>query len=165
MVYWVIERKKRKPSSKLIQHKMVTSGLSTGKAAKYCLVTADTVKNWIQAGLLPAQRTAGGQYRVRIDDLRQFMIERDMSVEELDQDVRETPLEYCWEYYRKRERRHVRARSSCDTCVVKRTWALICYELRKDVDHRRVHCRADCSDCGYYQRYAQVMKSKTEGHE
>ena len=144
---------------------MATSGLSTGKAAKYCLVTADTVKNWIQAGLLVAQRTAGGQYRVRIDDLRQFMIEREMSVEELDRDVQETPLEYCWEYYRKRERRHVRARSSCDTCVVKRTLALICYELRKDVDHRRVHCRADCSECGYYQRYAQVMKSKTGGHE
>ena len=135
-------------------------GLSTGKAAKYCLVTADTVKNWIRAGLLPAQRTVGGQYRVRIDDLRLFMLERDMSVRELDEDLGETPLEFCWEYYRRRVRRHAGEPDACDDCVVKRTLALVCYELRKHVDHRRVYCKTECPECGYYKKHAQGMASR-----
>ena len=127
--------------------------LSTGKVADYCYVTSDTVQNWIRSGILPAQRTAGGQYRVLIDDLRQFMTERDMSVAGLDKDLRQTRPEYCWEYYRKRVRRHADAEDACDDCVVRRTLALKCYELRKHVDHRGVHCKADCTDCGYHRKY------------
>ena len=131
-------------------------GLSTGKAAKYCLVTGDTVKNWIQADLLRAQRTAGGQYRIRADDLRRFMVERGMCVEELDRDLSEAPTEYCWEYYRRRMRRHVDKRKSCDKCLVKRAMALKCFELRKHVDQGHVCCKSDCSECGYFGKHAQA---------
>ena len=123
--------------------------------ADYCYVTSDAVQNWIRSGILAAQRTAGGQYRVRIDDLRQFMIEREMSVEELDQELREDRPEYCWQYHRKRVRRHAGAANSCDRCVAKSSMALKCYELREHVDHRRVYCKSDCSDCGYYKKYGE----------
>ena len=53
--------------------------VSTGQAARYCFVTSDTIVNWIKAGHLAAQRTAGGQYRILIADLRSFMQSRGMS--------------------------------------------------------------------------------------
>ena len=118
-------------------------------------MTGDTVQNWIRSGILPAQRTAGGQYRVRTEDVRQFMTERDMSVEDLDRDLREERPEYCWQYHCKRVRRHTGKRDVCDNCVVKRTLTLRCYDLREHVDHGRVHCGTDCSECGYYRKYAQ----------
>ena len=136
----------------------MSQALSTGKIAKYCFVTGDTVQNWIRSGILPAQRTAGGQYRVRVEDLREFMVERDMSVQELDSDCQRAPerLVYCWEYYQKSARRHVGAKRSCDKCVVKRTLSLKCYELRKHVDHGCLRCRGDCATCAYYRKYAQA---------
>lgn len=137
--------------------------LSTGKVADYCYVTGDTVQNWIRSGLLPAQRTAGGQYRVRIDHLRTFMLERDMSVDELDCDARETHPGYCWEYYRKRVRRHTSSQDSCVGCIVKRTIALRCYELRKHVAHLGVHCGAGCSECGYYKKYHETESAGLNG--
>lgn len=129
--------------------------LSTGKVAQYCYVTGDTVQNWIRSGILPAQRTAGGQYRVRIEDLRQFMTEREMSVEELERDTGEGEQEYCWKYFRQHRRHQAKTRKSCDDCVVKRTLTLKCYELRKHVNHRCINCRAECTKCAYFQQHAQ----------
>jgi len=84
------------------------------------------------------------------------MTERGMSVQELDQYLEEEARPYCWEYHRKRLRRHAGKADSCESCVVKQTIALRCFDLRKHVDHRRVYCQPDCSDCGYYQRYARA---------
>ena len=130
--------------------------LSTGKAAKYCFVTGDTVQNWIRSGIVSAQRTAGGQYRVRLEDLRHFMLDQGMSVQDLDRDFREEQPEYCWQYYRRRAKRHANCKNACESCVAKQAMALKCYELRKHVDHRCVHCRGDCSNCGYYRKYAEA---------
>jgi excisionase family DNA binding protein len=53
-----------------------TIGLTTGQAARYCLVSPDTIVKWIKAENLPAQRTIGGQFRIFVNDLRQFMAQR-----------------------------------------------------------------------------------------
>lgn len=82
------------------------------------------------------------------------MIERGMSVEDLDHDLQETKPQYCWEYHGKRMRRHTGGQDTCLDCVVRQSMALRCYELRKHVDHRRVYCETECSGCGYYRKYA-----------
>ena len=66
--------------------------VSTGEAARYCFVTSDTIVNWIKAGLIRAQRTAGGQYRILLRDLRDFMEERGMNTSLLPQS--EANLDY-----------------------------------------------------------------------
>ena len=47
--------------------------LSTGDVARVCGVTRDGVGHWIRAGKLPAFRTPGGHFRVRDEDLRDFL--------------------------------------------------------------------------------------------
>ena len=59
---------------------------STGQAARYCFVTSDTILNWIHKGSLQAQRTAGGQYRIRREDLLRFMRVHGMSTELLERE-------------------------------------------------------------------------------
>ena len=71
--------------------------LTTGQAAKCCFVTSDTMVNWIKADLLRAQRTAGGQYRILLSDLRAFMCSRGMSTELLDDAPGDRPM--CWEFH------------------------------------------------------------------
>jgi DNA-binding transcriptional MerR regulator len=51
--------------------------LSTGAAAAELGVTPTTLLDWLAKGIVtPAQRTAGGHYRWRIDDLRRQLAER-----------------------------------------------------------------------------------------
>ena len=59
---------------------------TTGQAARFCYVTSDTILNWIHAGSLMAQRTAGGQYRIRREDLIAFMREHGMRTDVLEAD-------------------------------------------------------------------------------
>jgi excisionase family DNA binding protein len=47
--------------------------LSTGAVARACGVTPDGVLHWIHAGKLPAFRTPGGHFRVRREDLTEFL--------------------------------------------------------------------------------------------
>src|SRR3990172_4938117 len=65
--------------------------LTTGEAARHCLVTPDTIANWIASGHLPAQRTRGGQYRIRVEDLRAFMAAHGMRTDLLDEDLGLSP--------------------------------------------------------------------------
>lgn len=101
--------------------------LSTGQAAKYCLVTSDTIINWIKRSRLPARRTVGGQYRILVQDLRTFMIERGMETDLLDAayDLRR----YCWEYGESACALPMLG-TSCDDCLARRVLALNCFELR-----------------------------------
>lgn len=58
---------------------------STGQAARCCFVTSDTILNWIHAGSLEAQRTAGGQYRIRREELLRFMRAHGMNTDLLEE--------------------------------------------------------------------------------
>lgn len=44
--------------------------LSVGVVARELQVSHGTIRNWIKAGKLPAERTLGGWWRVRAGDVR-----------------------------------------------------------------------------------------------
>ena len=121
---------------------------SSGQAARYCYVTADTIANWIRSGALKAQRTAGGQYRIRAEDLRTFMTAHGMSTELIDaeNDLRPT----CWQFHGDGD-----PPAACRRCIVYRSNALNCFALRgayPDAPHRIRRC----DDCDYYRRYSRA---------
>jgi excisionase family DNA binding protein len=119
---------------------------STGQAARYCYVTADTILNWINNGSLRAHRTAGGQYRILAMELLSFMREHDMSTSLIDSEMDVRP--YCWEFHCSG-----RTEPGCLECVVYRSGAINCFELR-DVLPPEKRLIPRCSECDYHQRYA-----------
>jgi excisionase family DNA binding protein len=120
--------------------------LTTGQAAEYCFVTADSIANWIRSDLLPAQRTAGGQYRILAEDLRAFMRERGMSTAALDEDT--DARAPCWEF----RVRESSGGTGCDECVVRHLKVLDCFKLMGMQSGGRWPAR-DCADCAYFRRY------------
>lgn len=122
------------------------SALSTGQAARYCYVTSYTIVNWIRSGKLKAQKTAGGQYRIRLGDLREFMRETEMPTDLLDEEEEVRP--YCWEFHCE-PGEHL---SGCQDCLVYRSGAERCYELRGEVPLAECLFQ-DCASCEYYQTW------------
>jgi len=47
--------------------------LTTFQAADYCRVSPFTIRNWIEAGVLPAYKTPGGHRRILKHDLDEFL--------------------------------------------------------------------------------------------
>lgn len=140
--------------------RMVTGkamGLTTGQAARYCLVSPDTIVKWIKAENLPAQRTIGGQFRIFIDDLRRFMVHNDMSTALLDGELNCRP--YCWECHPGGHKEAGTPDAPCSECLVYRTKALNCYELRA-VSPGETWRRTDCRNCPYYRK--QVKQRSNE---
>jgi len=122
--------------------------VSTGTAARCCFVTPDTIVNWIKAGKLPAQRTAGGQYRILVSDLREFMEEQGMSTNWLESGNQSQPL--CHDF---RVRGVLDPEAAvCASCVVRHLGAFNCFKLmgmRPGEGHRY----QECENCQYYQRW------------
>ncbi len=56
--------------------------LSTGEVARLCSATTASVNNWIKSNKIRAYNTPGGQYRILIEDLIQFIIENNMPIPE-----------------------------------------------------------------------------------
>ena len=136
--------------------------LTTGQAASYCFVTPDTILNWINDGILPAQQTAGGRYRIRIESLREFMQERGMSIEALDENMEGRPS--CWDYHRSSQTHHrSEYGTTCKTCIIFKSQARNCWVLRGFLP--MIHCRStECGLCDYYTRWvAGKEKNATNG--
>lgn len=58
---------------------------STSEVAKYCHVTADTIRKWAEAGKIRVFKTPGGHRRIRRDELLRFLRENAIPVhQELD---------------------------------------------------------------------------------
>jgi len=55
--------------------------LTTGQVAAYCQVSTVTVWKWIKSGKLKAYTLPGGHYRVRLDDLRSFLLAHGMPLD------------------------------------------------------------------------------------
>jgi excisionase family DNA binding protein len=123
--------------------------LSTGQAARFCLVTADTIVNWIKYQHLPARRTAGGQFRILIRDLRSYMAERGMQTDLLDAEF-ET-RRYCWEYGSCAEAGPLMG-VDCEDCLVYRSRTLNCFELRSALTSQPEQLEA-CARCEYLQNW------------
>jgi excisionase family DNA binding protein len=58
---------------------------STSEVAKYCHVTADTIRKWAEAGRIQVFKTPGGHRRIRREDLVRFLRENSIPIhQELD---------------------------------------------------------------------------------
>jgi excisionase family DNA binding protein len=125
--------------------------LSTGAVARYCLVSAGTVVNWIAAGQLDAQRTAGRQYRIRIVDLLIFMRRHGMRTDALDAELGRA--EPCWEFWSRHRSPAARAQDNppCTECPVRRAGAAMCSELRPLLPGGTWRARS-CESCAYRPR-------------
>lgn len=123
--------------------------LTTGQAARYCFVTSDTIANWIKSGLLRAQRTAGGQYRILLGELREFMLSRGMSTHLLDDQVGHRPP--CWVF---RAGDAGAETSACRDCIVQFLGVRNCYRLMAMRPGEERPCR-DCAACPYFQRWGE----------
>jgi excisionase family DNA binding protein len=126
--------------------------LSTGQAAKYCLVSADTIANWIGDGRLAAQRTAGGQYRIRVGDLRCFMRSHGMRTDLLDVDSEHRPT--CWEFFCATGQGPVPDGVSgmCAECPVYRSRAEVCHEVRPLLPGGTLKATS-CAECRYLSTF------------
>jgi len=51
---------------------------STSEVAKYCHVTADTIRKWAEAGRIQVFKTPGGHRRIRREDLIRFLRENNI---------------------------------------------------------------------------------------
>ena len=135
--------------------------LTTGQAAKHCLVSSDTIAKWIAAGRLPAQRTMGGQYRIRLADLRGFMRSHGMRTDLLDEATGHRPT--CWEFWavwicgRGDPMRATGDGTSglvdgvcatCANCPVYCGRAEVCHELRPLLPGGTQRAQS-CADCQY----------------
>ncbi|MCI4398477.1 MAG: excisionase family DNA-binding protein [Acidobacteria bacterium] len=142
----------RKPMRKDAQ------ALSTGQAARFCYVTAETILNWIHAGSLSAQRTAGGQFRILLGDLRRFMTEKGMDTRllEAEKDIRP----YCWEFHcQVSDRYGSPSLEVCEECLVHRSGTLNCWQLHGllPITKRRFD---SCEQCDYFIRYGRLNESE-----
>jgi len=55
---------------------------STSEVAKYCHVTADTIRKWAEAGRIRVFKTPGGHRRIRREDLLRFLRDNSIPVHE-----------------------------------------------------------------------------------
>ena len=53
---------------------------STSEVAKYCHVTADTIRKWAEAGRIRVFKTPGGHRRIRHQDLIDFLRENEIPI-------------------------------------------------------------------------------------
>jgi excisionase family DNA binding protein len=127
------------------------TGLTTGQVARFCLVTPDTIVNWIKAGRLLARRTAGGQFRVLVDDLRAFLLANGMETDLLD--ARHGKCVHCWDGPDARRAGPIDG-DDCATCLVFRTRAIRCFELRCALISRSEDIAA-CEGCRFIGGYEQ----------
>ena len=130
--------------------------LTTGQAARCCFVTSDTMVNWIKAGLLRAQRTAGGQYRILLSDLRAFMCSRGMSTELLDDAPGDRLM--CWEFHSGTGAGEL-DRSVCDSCLVNSLGVLNCFKLM-GLRPGKGHLHERCEACDYFRRWGDAREEK-----
>ncbi|GMU92356.1 MAG: hypothetical protein AMXMBFR4_14140 [Candidatus Hydrogenedentota bacterium] len=56
----------------------IKQSFSTSEVAKYCHVTADTIRKWAEAGRITVFKTPGGHRRIRREDLIQFLKENNI---------------------------------------------------------------------------------------
>ncbi len=125
---------------------------TTGKAAKACGVTPDTVLKWIKRGKVKALRTAGGHYRINSDSLDPFIIKEKKSDAPVDLTglQKKSDISYCWEYHS----RNGIIKAGCRDCMVFRAKAEKCYMmagLGQDAGHLGICCQESCTTCEFFR--------------
>ena len=123
--------------------------LTTVQAATRCSVTPDTVLKWIQAGRLPARRTAGGHHRIDEKDLEKLLEDTPPSGRGSRSSVQRRPFRYCWEY-----NGNGKLLDGCSECAVYQMRAQRCYEVAKlapEAGPPKTFCFESCTDCDFYR--------------
>ena len=129
---------------------MKTEYLSTGKAAALFSVTASAVLKWIKSGKIPANRTAGGHYRISKNVVLSMAGANSVHEEDERNGSTEEPFQYCWEFKAKSGE----VEEGCRDCVVYKARVGRCYEmsgLPSEAGHARLFCSESCKDCDYYK--------------
>jgi excisionase family DNA binding protein len=122
--------------------------LTTGQAAKFLMVTRDTVLKWIKQGKLPAVRTAGGHFRVSSDSLK-IPASATPETEQIPATRSDQP-EYCWEYFASGKK----IKDECRSCLVYKMRGTKCYEageFLKELGFGATCCPTSCTECPYYK--------------
>jgi excisionase family DNA binding protein len=128
---------------------MDESTISTGKAAKICGVTSDTVLKWIKRGHIEAQRTPGGHYRIKTASLAPFRTDP-TALSNTDNTIKKTA--FCWEYHSD----DGSVKSGCRSCMVFQAKAQHCYMLAGIGANEGMHCAENCDTCPYFQYIDQL---------
>ena len=133
--------------------------LTTGEASRHCLVTPDTIANWIASGHLPAQRTRGGQYRIWVEDLRSFMSAHGMRTDLLDRDMGLSPT--CWEFWGSLDQTQQcpHSATNCSECPVYRSHADVCHEVRPLLPGGTLRAPS-CVDCIFFATVRGVERNE-----
>lgn len=77
-----MEIKKTSQNSKVKETVETKQSFSTSEVAKYCHVTADTIRKWAEAGRIHVFKTPGGHRRIRREDLIRFLRENSIPIHE-----------------------------------------------------------------------------------
>ncbi len=119
--------------------------LTTSQAAKLCAVKPDTVRKWIRRGRIKTVRTAGGHYRIHIEELEPYLAGAGADTCVSNRQLR------CWEYLAVQGV----VRSACQRCEVYESRTSWCFAMQHpgDTGHGMGGlCPRSCQDCLYYRR-------------
>ena len=134
---------------------LMNSGmLSTGRAARLCSVTADTVLKWIKKDQIQAVKTPGGHYRIDRKELVPYMGGASSEVELLVVES-QTAITYCWQYHAGTGE----IDDACRQCMVFRSKAVKCYlmsDLGRQGGHANTYCQKGCHECDYYKLVKEI---------
>lgn len=129
--------------------------ISTGKAAKLCGVTPDTILKWIKKGRFDVRKTAGGHFRINEDSIKPYLTAL-RKESQTDQDTGFSGnITYCWEYLAQEGD----ITASCRTCTVFKSKAERCYLLAgygKTIGFKGEYCTTSCMECEYF-KYVQKI--------
>jgi len=127
----------------------MASYISTGKAAKLCGVTPDTVLKWIKKGKIEVKRTAGGHFRVSKDSLTPYIVTHKNPV--LENTVAEPgSITYCRTVFAGGGYKP----SGCRSCAVFESLAERCStsaSIGTGIPSGSIVCTSVCSDCEYFE--------------
>jgi len=139
---------------------MTGKTISTGNAAQLCNVTRDTILKWIKKGLINANRTPGGHYRVTEESIKEYLTDgislSDNNKTAVSGETLETtpklPTNWtpCWEYMSEDDT----IRDSCQQCIVYRSKAHRCFEmsdLGQPNGFQGTYCETTCNECSFFK--------------
>jgi len=125
--------------------------LTTGQAASQCSVKPDTVLKWIKRGRLRAERTPGGHYRIRSEDLEPLTLRPEDKFEAPAPNRLPAPSLRCWE--------HLACggdpSEECRECIVFRSRAAWCFqmvEVARETGRALIQCQESCDACTCFRR-------------
>lgn len=147
---------------------MKNTTVTTGEAAKLCSVKRDTMLKWLKSNKIPSLKTAGGHFRIQLDDLRPFITQKDLPITKNEYPSQTSDALYriwgsvipCWEY----NSPDGSVMDGCKECIVMQAGIMKCYFIANkkkvtELGHSALFCKNTCEKCSYYT-YATDTKKR-----